>query len=170
MREEPKISEKQLEFIEQLKGLETDETQIIFNLKKWSLVERTEHYGEWDGAEFTFTAYTNWKRSSLECGMTLEDFIEAIEEYPIEEMEAGHFYDLMCDNMSDGDVEFDDEEFTPELTDEQLEKVDMHELFYDSEINDGEYIFDAGSIWSIEVTGKLNIKEGVRESIIYECE
>ncbi len=167
-----KISQKQIEFIEELKKLDKSDvdTQITINLRKWSLSERTEHYGTYDGSEFTFTAYTNWKRSTLECGMTLEDFIEAIEKEPIENMEAGHFYDLWCYEMSDGDTEFEDEEFTPELTEEQQDKLDMSELYFDSEISDSEYVFDAGSIWSIEVSGVFDTKEGVVQSIIYEVE
>jgi hypothetical protein len=165
------MTQKQIEFIEKLKQLDkSNETEIIINLKKWSLSERTEHYGEWDGVEFTFTAYTNWKRSSLECGMTLEDFIEAIEETPIEEMAAGHFYDLWCNEMTDGDTEFENEEFTPELTEEQEDELSMSELYFDSEISDAEYIFEGGDIWSIEVSGVMNVETGVLESIIYETE
>jgi hypothetical protein len=172
MKEQSKISQKQLEFIEQLKELDKtgNKAEIILNLKKWSLVERTEHYGQWDGVEFTFTGYTNWKRSSLECGMSLEDFIEAIEEHPIEEMEAGHFYDLWCNEMSDGDTEYEDEEFTPELTEEQEDELRMSDLYWDSEISDSEYIFDAGSIWSVEVSGVLNVETGTIETITYETE
>jgi hypothetical protein len=166
------MTPKQIEFIEQLKKLDKGDvdTQIIINLKKWSLSERTDHYGTYDGSDFTFTAWTNWKRATLECGMTLEDFIEAIEETPIEEMAAGHFYDLWCYDMSDGDTDFEDEEFTPELTEEQEEELNLSELYFDSEINDSEYIFDAGSIWSIEVKGTFDVKEGVLETIIYEVE
>jgi hypothetical protein len=166
------MTEKQIEFIEQLKQLDKGDvdTQIIINLKKWSLSERTEHYGTYDGSEFTFTAYTNWKRASLECGMPLEDFIEAIEKESIETMEAGHFYDLWCNEMSDGDTDFEDETFTPELTEEQEEGLSLSDLYFDSEINDSEYIFDAGSIWSIEVSGVVDVKSGTIQTITYETE
>jgi hypothetical protein len=163
------MTEKQIEFIKLLesKNEPNVETRIVLNLNKWSLSERTEHYGKFEDSDFTFTAYTNWKRSSLECGMTIEDFIEVLKETPIEKMEDGNFYDLWCNDMSDGDTEFEDEEFTPELTEEQEGRLDMSELYFDSEINDSEYIFEPGSIWGIEV--EFN-QEGGAETIVYETE
>ena len=162
------MTSKQIEFIKQLEtkigsnGSE-EPLQIIINLKKWSLSEETQHYGEWDGCEFTFTAYTNWKRATLECGMSLEDFIDVLKETPIEKMQAGNFYDLWCWEMSDGDTDFENETFTPELTEEQEEELDMWELYSDSEINESEYIFEPDSIWSIEV-------EVGSDKFIYETE
>jgi hypothetical protein len=69
---------------------------------------------------------------------------------------------FICEDMSDGDTEIIASDFTPELSEELAEEIDLYELYWDSEINNSEYHFDKGSIFQIEIT----LKEG--EPIIFE--
>lgn len=141
--------------IEELKKhIDTKENvQIVVNLQKWSLSETTEHYGEWNGKNFSMTAVCDWKRASLEAGMSLEDLIENLEECEgkVSNMSSGNFYDLTCHEMSDGDMDFPRIEWETELSEEEEEEVDYYDLYMDSEINECEYEFDKGQVWSISV-------------------
>lgn len=141
--------------IEDLKKLvdTTEDVKIVVNLQKWSLSETTEHYGEWNGKNFQMTATCDWKRASLECGMTLEDLIESIEECDglLSNMSSGNFYDLACNEMSDGDISINRVEWEQELTEEEEDDIDLNDLYWDSEINECDYDFEPGSVWSISV-------------------
>ncbi len=143
--------------IEELRKLvdTKEEVKIVVNLQKWSLSETTEHSGEWNGKNFTMTAYCDWKRASLESGMSLEDLLESIDECEglVSNMSSGNFYDLMCHEMSDGDISFGDVNWDEAPTEEELEELELDEydLYWDSEIDECEYSFEAGSVWSITV-------------------
>ncbi len=158
------ISKNQIEFLTKLKEERGNIDSILLSLTKWSLVEYTEHYGNYEGSDFNLEADTNWKWARLGYDVDdLESLIETLENLPIGEIGSmdltQHF---ICEDMSDGDTEIIASDFTPELSEELAEEIDLYELYWDSEINNSEYHFDKGSIFQIEIT----LKEG--EPIIFE--
>ena len=158
------ISQKQIEFLTKLKEERGNIDSILLSLTKWSLVEYTEHYGNYEGSDFNLEADTNWKWARLGYDVGDLDFlIQTLENLPLGEIGSmdltQHF---ICEDMSDGDTEIIASDFTPELSEELAEEIDLYELYWDSEINNSEYHFDKGSIFQIEIT----LKEG--EPIIFE--
>lgn len=158
------ISKNQIEFVSKLKEQRGNIDSILLSLTKWSLIEYTEHYGNYEGSDFNLEADTNWKWARLGYDVgDLESLIETLENLPIGEIGSmdltQHF---ICEDMSDGDTEIIASDFTPELSEELAEEIDLYELYWDSEINNSEYHFDKGSIFQIEIT----LKEG--EPIIFE--
>lgn len=158
------ISKKQIEFLTKLKEERGNIDLILLSLTKYSLVEYTEHYGNYEGSDFNLEADTNWKWARLGYDVDdLDSLIQTLENLPLGEIGSmdltQHF---ICEDMSDGDTEIIASDFTPELSEELAEEIDLYELFWDSEINNSEYHFDKGSIHQIEIT----LKEG--EPIIFE--
>ena len=150
------ISKNQIEFLTKLKEERGNIDSILLSLTKWSLVEYTEHYGNYEGSDFNLEVDTNWKWARLGYDVDdLESLIETLENLPIGEIGSmdltQHF---ICEDMSDGDTEIIASDFTPELSEELAEEIDLYELYWDSEINNSEYHFDKGSIFQIEITLK----------------
>jgi hypothetical protein len=158
------ISKNQIEFLTKLKEERGNIDSILLSLTKWSLVEYTEHYGNYEGSDFNLEVDTNWKWVRLGYDVDdLDSLIQTLENLPLGEIGSmdltQHF---ICEDMSDGDTEIIASDFTPELSEELAEEIDLYELYWDSEINNSEYHFDKGSIFQIEIT----LKEG--EPIIFE--
>ncbi len=158
------ISKNQIEFLTKLKEERGNIDSILLSLTKWSLVEYTEHYGNYEGSDFNLEVDTNWKWARLGYDVDdLDSLIQTLENLPLGEIGSmdltQHF---ICEDMSDGDTEITASDFTPELSEELAEEIDLYELYWDSEINNSEYHFDKGSIFQIEIT----LKEG--EPIIFE--
>jgi hypothetical protein len=158
------ISKNQIEFLTKLKEERGNIDSILLSLTKWSLVEYTEHYGNYEGSDFNLEVDTNWKWARLGYDVDdLDSLIQTLENLPLGEIGSmdltQHF---ICEDMSDGDTEIIASDFTPELSEELAEEIDLYELYWDSEINNSEYHFDKGSIFQIEIT----LKEG--EPIIFE--
>jgi len=158
------ISKNQIEFLTKLKEERGNIDSILLSLTKWSLVEYTEHYGNYEGSDFNLEVDTNWKWARLGYDVDdLDSLIQTLENLPLGEIGSmdltQHF---ICEDMSDGDTEIIASDFTPELSEELAEEIDLYELYWDSEINNSEYHFDKGSIYQIEIT----LKEG--EPIIFE--
>lgn len=158
------ISQKQAEFVVRLKEERNNIDSILLSLTKWSLVEYTEHFGNYEGSDFNLEADTNWKWARLGYDVgDVDTLIEALENLPLREIGSSDLsQNFMCEDMSDGDTEIIASDFTPELSEELAEEIDLYELYWDSEINNSEYHFDKGSIFQIEIT----LKEG--EPIIFE--
>lgn len=158
------ISKNQIEFVSKLKEQRGNIDSILLSLTKWSLIEYTEHYGNYEGSDFNLEVDTNWKWARLGYDVDdLDSLIQTLENLPLGEIGSmdltQHF---ICEDMSDGDTEIIASDFTPELSEELAEEIDLYELYWDSEINNSEYHFDKGSIFQIEIT----LKEG--EPIIFE--
>ena len=158
------ISKNQIEFVSKLKEQRGNIDSILLLLTKWSLIEYTEHYGNYEGSDFNLEVDTNWKWARLGYDVDdLDSLIQTLENLPLGEIGSmdltQHF---ICEDMSDGDTEIIASDFTPELSEELAEEIDLYELYWDSEINNSEYHFDKGSIFQIEIT----LKEG--EPIIFE--
>ena len=158
------ISQKQIDFLIKLKEQRGNIDSILLSTTKWSVVEYTEHFGNYEGSDFNLEAETNWKWSRLGYDVgDVDTLIDVLEEMPLSQIGSEDLtQSFMCEDMSDGDTEIIASDFTPELTEEQQEELDVYELYWDSEINECEYHFDKGSIYSIEIT----LKEG--ESFTYE--
>lgn len=152
------ISQKQAEFVTRLKEERNNIDSILLSLTKWSLVEYTEHFGNYEGSDFNLEADTNWKWARLGYDVgDVDTLIEALENLPLGEIGSSDLsQNFMCEDMSDGDTEIIASDFTPELSEEKQEELDLYELYWDSEINECEYHFDKGSIYEVEIT----LKEG----------
>ena len=138
------ISKNQIEFLTKLKEERGNIDSIILSLTKWSLVEYTEHYGNYEGSDFNLEVDTNWKWARLGYDVDdLDSLIQTLENLPLGEIGSmdltQHF---ICEDMSDGDTEIIASDFTPELSEELAEEIDVYELYWDSEINKSEYHFD----------------------------
>ena len=94
----------------------------------------------------------------------VDSLIEALENLPLGHIGSSDLsqFSFIGEDMSDGSTEIIASDFTPELSEELAEEIDLYELYWDSEINNSEYHFDKGSIFQIEIT----LKEG--EPIIFE--
>lgn len=154
---------KNKEVVNQLKKhKEVSEIKVKINLEKYSLTETCYHNGIWNGYNFSCTSITNWKRGSLETGdFSLEDLIALLKKKNLSEIGSGDFPSMDIEETMDGSVEVEDIEWDGQPTEEELEDLNKHDLYWDSEITDSEYEFDEGSIWfmEIEVDGeKLSIE------------
>lgn len=158
------ISQKQIDFIEKLRAERGNIDSILLSLTKWSLVEYTEHYGNYEGSDFNLEAETNWKWARLGYDEgDIDTLLDTLENLPLSEIGSEDLsQNFICEDMSDGDTEIIASDFTPELSEEKQEKLDLYDLYWDSEINECEYHFDKGSIYEIEVT----LKEG--ETLTFE--
>lgn len=155
------ITQKQIEFVKRLEesNLESN-IEVILNMQKYSVDETTWHYGKYDERDFTITAYTNWKRATLTLEIDTDEFITLLKDVALIDIDSDKLNGSMwIEESSDGDVDFDD--FEIENYNEE-EEIDFYDLYWDSEIDDSELSFSAGSIWGLEVT----LKDG--EKITYE--
>jgi len=151
------ISQKQAEFVTKLKEEKDNIDSILLSLTKWSLVEYTTHYGNYEGSDFNLEADTNWKWANLGYDVYgVDSLIEALENLPLGHIGSSDLsqFSFIGEDMSDGSTEIIASDFTPELSEEQGEELDLYELYWDSEINDCEYHFDKGSIYEIEISLK----------------
>lgn len=158
------ISQKQIDFLTKLKEEKGNVDSILLSLTKWSLVEYTQHYGNYEESDFNLEAETNWKWARLGYDEgDVDTLIDVLENLPLSEIGSEDLsQSFICEDMTDGDTEVIGSDFTPELTEEQHKELDLYDLYWDSEINECEYHFDKGSIYSIEIT----LKEG--EPFTYE--
>jgi hypothetical protein len=143
----------------------TAETEIVINFNKWGINETTYHIGEWKGHEFAMEAFCNWKRGSMMIHPEVGELIEMLTEKRLDEMDDTDLPDLELHETSDGNIDFGDIEWESQPTEEELEEIDYYDLYCESDINECEYTFSAGDIWSmeIEVNGQTYMLEGDEE-------
>jgi hypothetical protein len=127
------------------------ETNVVINLNKYALNETTYHTGVWNDKEFGMEAYCNWKRATMKVRPDVEDLIELLSENYMGELDSDNIGDLELYETSDGGIEFGDINWDKPLTEEEEGELDKYDLYWDSEIDECEYQFDAGEIWSLEI-------------------
>jgi hypothetical protein len=78
------ISKNQIEFLTKLKEERGNIDSILLSLTKWSLVEYTEHYGNYEGSDFNLEVDTNWKWARLGYDVDdLDSLIQTLENLPL---------------------------------------------------------------------------------------
>lgn len=139
--------------VTELKKFDEDsEIKVKINLEKYSLMETCYHNGTWNGYNFSCTSYTNWKRGTLETSeFSLTDLINLLKKKDLNQMGSGDFPSMDVNETTDGSVEVEDIEWDGNPTEEELEDLNKHDLYWDSEITDSEYEFNDGSIWFMEI-------------------
>jgi len=101
------ISPKQTEFIQRLKSEKGNIDSILLSLTKWSLVEYTEHFGNYEGSNFNLEAETNWKWARLGYDEgDVDTLLDTLENLPLSEIGSEDLsQNFICEDMSDGDTE-----------------------------------------------------------------
>ncbi len=155
------ITQKQIDFVKRLEQANLEgEVEVMLNMQKYSVDETTWHYGHYEDREFSITAYTNWKRSTLHLEIDVDEFITLLKDRAVCDISSKNLpSSVWIEESSDGDIDFDD--FEIENYNEE-EEIDFYDLYWDSEINDSEINFEEGAIWGMEVVTKD------RETISYE--
>ncbi len=144
---------KNKEIVEQLKKFPKDsEVKLVLKLTKYALTEICYHSGTWNDKGFTLESQTNWKRSEVESeNFDLEELIELLSEKELKDLSSDDFGNLSLGEASDGGIDIDEIEWDEPLTEEEEDEVVPMDLFSDSDINDSDLQFDAGSIWFMEI-------------------
>jgi len=84
-------------------------------------------------------------------GMDIIFLVHHIQIGKEEQIGSGDFPSMDINETTDGSVEVEDIEWDGNPTEEELEDLNKHDLYWDSEITDSEYEFNEGSIWFMEI-------------------
>lgn len=139
--------------VNQLKKLPKDsEVNITMKLSKYSVTEICYHSGRWNEKGFYCESQTNWKHSEAEStNFELDELIELLSKKNIQELSSDDFGNLSLGDSTDGSIEVDEIEWEEPLTEEEKDEVSPMDLYMNSDINDSDIQFDAGSIWFMEI-------------------
>ncbi len=142
-------NEEAIKWLQQFES--NDETNVTINFTKYALNETTYHTGTWNDKGFSMEAYCNWKRATMRVRPDVEDLTDLLSQYQLSELDSDNIGDLELWETSDGSIEFGDIEWDEPLTEEEEDELDKYDLYWDSEIDECEYQFNAGEIWSLEI-------------------
>jgi len=114
--------------------------------------ETNYHRGTWRGHDFTCTSNIEWKRGRLKTDyMSVSDLVDLLRDKDMSEISSDDLQDLNLVETQDGSTDVTDIEWDGEPTEEELEELNVMDLYSDSEITDCEYDFAAGMIGTMTV-------------------
>ena len=110
--------------------------ELSLNPGKKVLVEECQTSAEYEGYSVSFLASTCWRSSDLRTTeMDVEDLMKILKKKKLEKMTDRDFYGVHNEFSSDGGMEFSDIEWDKDTPEEIKEEADMHDLYFQGEID-----------------------------------
>ena len=146
------------EAIELLKPLveAADYLQITLETDRKSVNESCDHYGTWNGHDFTCTSSTYWRSAEVEVETDTEELYNVLVEKNLEDLTDADFGSKYLGEASDGNTDVANIEWEgEEPTEEEKEENDYSdmELYWSSDIGDCEVEFDSVLAIRFEIDG-----------------
>lgn len=144
-----------IELLEPLKEA-ADFLQLTLVTGRKSVTESCDHYGTWNGHDFTCTSTTAWRYAEVEVETDTEDFYNLLVEKNLEDLTDADFGSKYLGEANDGstdvgNIEWDGDEPTEDEMDEN--EFSSMDLYWDSDIGDCECEFDEVVEIKFEIDG-----------------